>query len=164
MTDYTLVPIAELIPHTAPMVLLHRIIEYSDSKLTAEIDIHPHSMFFDDRLAGVPTWAGIEYMAQAIAALGGIHTCKEKKAVNVGFLLGTRKYTGNHEAFLPGKTYQICVNRIVRDASGLACFACTITLSGEPVCEARINVFETSDAQAFLDAERGAPTTPGPRA
>ncbi len=154
MIEITDIPIQELIPHSPPMVLLDRMLECTDNGLVAEVSVSQESMFFDSRLGGVPTWAGIEYMAQAISVFAGIRRRKHNGEPKLGFLLGTRKYNTNLPMLAQGKTFQIAVTQIMRDESGLGSFNCYITCDDEPVCDARVNVFEVEDTQAFFSKER----------
>lgn len=147
------VPIHELIPHSPPMVLLDRILQCTETHLVAEVSISKNSMFFDSRLGGVPTWAAIEYMAQAIAAFAGVRGRKTSSEPKLGFLLGTRKYNSTLAVLPHGRTFQIAVTQVMRDESGLGSFNCHITCNDEPVCDARVNVFEVENTQAFFSKE-----------
>lgn len=149
VNEFSRLPVAELIPHTQPMVLIDRIVAYQGNDLTAELTITPDVMFYDSRLNGVPAWAAIEYMAQAIAALGGIRALEKSEPVKLGLLLGTRRYVTHQPVLQDGMTFQVTVRQLIREASGLACFDCTITHSDELVCSARLNVFEAPDLQTL---------------
>lgn len=146
--------IADVIPHSSPMVLLDHIIEQHGDELSAEITISENSRFFESEYGGVPGWVGIEYMAQAIAALAGIHSKQKNEAIKLGFLLGTRKYNMPGKIFEVGETYQINVKQLYMDDSGLASFDCQI-LNGDLLCvQAKLNVFETDDAQQILETNK----------
>ena len=58
----------EVMHHRRPMLLLDRVAEFSPLVLRAEVTITSDSEFFSAP-HGVPAWIGVEYMAQAIAAL-----------------------------------------------------------------------------------------------
>jgi len=154
LVDYKSIPVVELIPHSPPMVLIDRIIDYRDNDLVAEITISPESMFFDQSQKGVPSWVGIEYMAQTIAALAGIRALEEGEEMKLGFLLGTRRYETVDPIMAVGKTFQIQVRQLIKDDSGLACFDCKIACGNELVCEARLNVFEAKDLQTLEEKAR----------
>lgn len=143
--------VEEIIPHSPPMVLLDKIIEQTGDELTAEITISENSRFFDPQWGGVPSWVGIEYMAQAIAALAGIHSKEKNEAIKLGFLLGTRKYHMQGKIFEAGKTYQIIIKQLYMDDSGLASFDCQITSNDKLWVQAKLNVFETDDAKQILE-------------
>jgi len=145
MTDYTKVAIETLLPHSPPMVLLDRVLSYSENCLIAEVCISESSMFYDSDIGGVPAWAGIEYMAQSIAALAGIKAKRAEKPIKIGFLLGTRKLILEQKIFRSGGVYCVMVEQLFRDESGLASFECKIQ-QGESLCVwAKVNVFETDE-------------------
>src|SRR5690606_27211697 len=143
-------PVAELVPHSPPMVLLDRIIHYEDQALTAEIGISPASMFYEQAVDGVPAWVGIEYMAQAISALSGLRSRERGQPVQLGLLLGSRKVQLHTKVFHSGERYSVSVRQLVWDPSGLANFEGRI-FQGDQLCvEARINVFESADIKAMI--------------
>ncbi len=151
MVDYKTLPIHELIPHSTPMVLIENILDFNQNALVAEINIIENCMFYDMKNCGVPTWVGIEYMAQAIAAFAGIQAKMINEPIKLGFLLGTRRYTIFQPVFLLGKKYEIHVNKLYMDDSGLASFNCYISIIHLIIVEARLNVFETNNAQQIVD-------------
>lgn len=130
--------IAALIPHTGSMVLLDRIIDCDDNGLTAELRVRGDGLFGDDQT--VPAWAGIEYMAQAIAAYVGVRATQANEPIRMGFLLGTRRYSTNVAAFKVGTTLTIRVNKIIQD-DGLGVFDCRIMGEGVEVT-ANLNVYQ----------------------
>ncbi|WP_081813242.1 hotdog family protein [Methylobacter tundripaludum] len=129
--------VTELIPHTGDMVLLERIIDYDEQGLTAELVVRGDGLFGDDQT--VPAWAGIEYMAQAIAAYVGVKARQANEPIRMGFLLGTRRYNSNVAAFKVGATLTIRVNKIMQD-DGLGVFDCRIQGEGVDVA-ANLNVY-----------------------
>jgi len=152
--------VEDFIPHSPPMVLIDRIVSFSDDTLCAEITIIEDCKFYDRDSNGVPAWVGIEYMSQAIAALAGIHAKKENRSIKLGFLLGTRKYKIVKKVFKKDKTYGIIVKQLYKDDSGLACFECDIIEQSDQylnICEddicvqSKLNVFETSELQDIAE-------------
>ncbi len=136
MINYT--EIAELIPHSGSMILLDKILEFDEHSLSAELVVR------DDTLLGnnkkVPAWVGIEYMAQTIAAYAGIQSKKLGEPINLGFLLGTRRYTSNIDSFDIGTVLTIKITRIINDDK-LGVFDCKIYGSGIEV-NANLNVYQ----------------------
>ncbi len=131
--------IDDLIPHSGCMVLLDRIITHDDQGLTAELMVRDDGLFGDHET--VPAWAGIEYMAQAIAAFVGIIARQENAPIRLGFLLGTRRYLSNVDAFKVGSTVTIQVEKILQD-EGLGVFDCLIQGAGVEVT-AKLNVYQS---------------------
>ena len=153
--DCTKFTVEELIPHSPPMVLLDRILHYDSMNLIAEIMIHHDCKFYDASAQGVPSWVGIEYMAQAISALAGLRAREKNEGIKIGFLLGTRKMQLQQKVLLAGSTYQIHVKQLFWDASGLANFECEIRHGQELCVTAKVNVFETDDVMKANEVGNG---------
>lgn len=155
MFDLNLITVEEVVPHAPPMVLLDRIVHYEGMVLVAEVTITPDSMFYRSELGGVPSWVGIEYMAQAISALSGLRAKERNQSVKLGFLLGTRKLLLPRNLLKCGALCQIHVKQLLWDDSGLANFECRI-LCGDEVCvEARVNVYQTAETKMPGAASNG---------
>jgi len=133
-----MIDVAGLIPHSGSMVLLDRIIDYDDQGLTAELAVRGDGLLGDDK--AVPAWAGIEYMAQAIAAYAGVMARRVGEPIRLGFLLGTRRYTSNVAAFKVGATLTIWVKKIMQD-DNLGVFDCRILGDGVEIT-ANLNVYQ----------------------
>jgi len=140
-------PVEDLIPHSGDMSLLDRVLEYDDTSLTAEITIGEHQIF--TRPEGMPAPCGIELMAQAIAAFAGIKAGQQGKPVEIGFLVGTRKYESNTPLFPIGCTLKIHVSEELQAENGLGVFVCEISSDNIQV-NANINVFQPTNVQDFL--------------
>ena len=144
-------PVSEFVPHSAPMILIDKIVDFTQSSLVAEFSVSPDSRFFTSDISGVESWVGIEYMAQAIAALAGIRAFLADRPVNLGFLLGTRKLELFHPQFNDQHTYTVSIRELYMDDSGLGSFDCSIMHNDQCVCAAKLNVFETSDQTQLLN-------------
>lgn len=70
--------LATLLPHRDPMILLSTAVDYGDDFATAVVHISEASPFFDAELGGVPSWVGMEYMAQTIGIWAGHQRLKKK--------------------------------------------------------------------------------------
>ena len=145
------VPVSELVPHSDPMVLIDQVIDFETDKLSAQFTIQPNSRFYDDSIEGVDNVVAIEYMAQSIAALAGVRSRLKQEAVKLGFLLGTRKMELHRACFSLGETYQVEVEELYMDDSGLGSFHCSISGEGHHVAEAKLSVFETNDQNQLLN-------------
>ncbi|AOE50986.1 ApeP family dehydratase [Kangiella sediminilitoris] len=140
------IPLRDLVPHSEPMVLLDSIVEFNDNSLLAEFNVTENSRFYDASCQGIESWVGIEYMAQAIAALAGIRAKLSGEEVKLGFLLGTRKMNISVPILAVGNRYQVYIEELYMDDSGLGAFNCTIRHNDSVVSDAKLNVFETSDS------------------
>ncbi|WP_018623677.1 ApeP family dehydratase [Kangiella aquimarina] len=144
-------PVSEFVPHSAPMVLIDKIVDFDESSLVAEFSVSAESRFFQTDIPGIESWVGVEYMAQAIAALAGIRAFLVNQPVNLGFLLGTRKLELFQQQFNNNQTYTVQIKELYMDDSGLGSFDCSIVQNNQCVCAAKLNVFETSDQTQLLN-------------
>lgn len=141
--------IATLIPHAQPMVLLDRVLEVGDESLIAEVTIRPDSLFCG--ADGVGAWVGIEYMAQTIAAHAGYEQKIRGEPIQVGFLLGSRRYDSHCGVFAVGCVLHIHVERVLLSENGLGSYECRIHHLDELLATATVTVFSPANAQGFLD-------------
>lgn len=130
--------IAGLIPHSGRMILLDKIIDFSEDTLSAELTVRDDGLLGNDQF--VPAWAGIEYMAQAVAAYAGIQSKLAGKPIKLGYLLGTRRYVANVARFAVGSTMTIAVKKIIQDDK-LGVFDCKIYGDGIEI-NANLNVYQ----------------------
>lgn len=132
--------VEELVPHSAPMILIDDILEYREDMLKSRVLIHENSMFYSD-FKGVPAWVGVEYMAQTVAALAGVRAKKANKPIRVGFLVAARRYKCAVPIFPLGQKLDIYVRDVFED-NGMGVFDCEIeSVSGEQLATARLNVY-----------------------
>ena len=134
--------VEELVPHSGKMVLLDRVIEFDEEYMVAELIVRDDGLFGDGNT--VPALLGIEYMAQTIAAFGGIKRRLAGRPLDLGFLLGTRRYVCNVGTFAVGSVLTVSVKRLVED-QGLGVFDCHITSEGISV-SAKLNVYQPDSA------------------
>jgi predicted hotdog family 3-hydroxylacyl-ACP dehydratase len=138
-----------LLPHRAPLLLLSEVVDYDEIFAMALVHITKESQFFDAELGGVPSWVGMEYMAQAISIWSGHQQLLNHRPVQVGFLLGCRSYDCNSAVFPAGCTLTISVSPVYCDASGLGAFNCTIN-SALIQATAQIKAFRPQDPKNFV--------------
>jgi predicted hotdog family 3-hydroxylacyl-ACP dehydratase len=140
-------PIADVLPHAGAMILLDRVDELGDERVVCTRGLRAGEPFVDAD-GSLPAWAGIELMAQAIAAWAGCHARAAGEPVRLGFLLGARQYRCDADAFPPGAELRIEATRGFHDDEGMGVFACRV--EGGGVCaEARLTVFSPPDAATF---------------
>jgi predicted hotdog family 3-hydroxylacyl-ACP dehydratase len=134
------VPIADLLPHAAPMILLDQVTALTDDSLTASVTITQATRFATPG-QGVPAHIGIEWMAQTCGAFAGMRAKTTGKPVQIGFLLGTRDFTANRPWFTTGETLTVSARRVFHE-SGMAVFDCQITANETTCATARLTVFQ----------------------
>ena len=142
--------VSDLLPHRNEMILLDRIEAWGKDYLEATV-LHQSNNLFSDSDGNVPTWVGIEYMAQAISALAGIHALQEGRPVQIGLLLGTRKYEARVPCFLHNSKITVKVKLIFRDENNLTAFDCTIH-SDTLLAEARIKAIQPNNIKNILNS------------
>ncbi|MCP2075813.1 UNVERIFIED_ORG: putative hotdog family 3-hydroxylacyl-ACP dehydratase [Pseudomonas lini] len=146
MTDW---PLAELLPHAGDMILIDRILDFDDEQIHTLATVRPGGLFSRDD-GGLPAWVGIELMAQSVAAFAGCHARRRGDAVELGFLLGTRKFECNVEYFPVGAELTIHGVRSLEDDNGMGVFECHIRAPGIHAT-ARLNVFRPPQAAQYLN-------------
>jgi predicted hotdog family 3-hydroxylacyl-ACP dehydratase len=138
--DASSTPVHELVPHGPEMTLIERLVSYDSARSVATARIDGDSVFFED--GGVPAWAGLEYMAQAIAAHAGFAARLRGERPAVGFLLGTRAYSSFVSQFPAGAQLSISVEPEATQA-GFASFNCSIEID-RLVATAVVSVYRPS--------------------
>lgn len=143
--------INDVLPHEAPMILIDGIEQYTDKECIARVTITKDSPFYNSAKQGVPSYIGCEYMAQAIAGFAGSQALDIKEPVQIGFLLGSRKYKTLRPYFLLGETLNISLCELYTEDSGLRVFECKIIDSENiAVATANVNVFQPKDPEQFI--------------
>jgi len=151
MTDTTLPPILDLVPHSGPMSLLDRVIAVEGETLSAEVVVPVDGLFSHD--GGVGAWVGIEYMAQAVAAWAGWQARQLGEPPRIGLLLGTRRYRCAVARFAAGQRLQVDIERGYQADNGLGQFECRIHADGQELASATLTVFGPENPTAFLNGE-----------
>ncbi|NWE12096.1 hotdog family protein [Pseudomonas yamanorum] len=153
MTDW---PLAELLPHAGDMILIDQVLRFDEEQIHTRLTVKPGGLF--NRADGsLPAWVGIELMAQSVAAYAGCRARQKGEAVELGFLLGTRKFECNVEHFPAGSELTIHGLRSLEDDNGMGVFECHLTGDGIRA-SARLNVFRPPQAANYLDESKD--TTP----
>lgn len=145
MTTWT---IETLLPHAGRMILLDRVVEWDADRVVCERLVRRGDAFVES--TGLPAWAGVELMAQTIAAWNGCQVLAAGGQVRPGFLLGTRSYRADVDTFATGALLRIEAVRHFHDEEGMGAFACRIDAEGVHA-EARLTVFSPPDPTPFLD-------------
>jgi predicted hotdog family 3-hydroxylacyl-ACP dehydratase len=132
--------IESLIPHRGALRLLDRVLEVDDEHVLAEVDVPFDGLFVRDGM--VPSWIGIEYMAQAVAAWAGARARQRGGEPHAGLLLGTRRYEAQCDGFPSGQRLRVQARCELIGANGLGQFDCRITLDGRELAASRISVLD----------------------
>jgi predicted hotdog family 3-hydroxylacyl-ACP dehydratase len=145
-------PLAELLPHAGDMILIDRILSFDEEQIHTRLTVKPDGLFnLPD--GSLPAWVGIELMAQSVAAFAGCHARQKGNPVELGFLLGTRKFECNVDAFAAGSELTIHGIRSLEDDNGMGVFECHIHGPGIEA-SARLNVFRPPQPSQYLEQNR----------
>ena len=144
-------PVPSLLPHSGPMVLISEPARFGDTWAEATVRIGEDSLFYRPG-HGVPSWVGAEYMAQTIALYAGIGRRQAGEDIQIGLLIGCRRYEVETEYFPLGSQICIHVDEVWRD-NQMAVFECAIE-SRKQLARAQLNVFSPADTESFLADER----------
>ncbi len=135
----------QILSQKPPMRLLEKIISHSQTELVAGVTIRESSYGYQGE--GVPSWFGIEYMAQSIAAYSNLQISNPWKP-EIGFLVSVRNYKISTDIFPLGAEIQIVVvPTFIVDNSGS--FGCQILVNGSSVVSAMITTYKPSSV--FLE-------------
>jgi predicted hotdog family 3-hydroxylacyl-ACP dehydratase len=132
-------PLAELIPHAGDMILIDQVLAFDEEQIHTRLTVKPGGLF-NGADGSLPAWVGVELMAQTVAAYAGCRARQRGNAVELGFLLGTRKFECNVVHFPVGTELTIHALRSLEDDNGMGVFECHINAPGIHAT-ARLNVF-----------------------
>ena len=129
-------PVAKLVPHEAPMILVDELVEWCPSAALVRARIRDGGPFVHE--GQVPGTILLEYMAQAIAVADGM-TGRMTGRSDIGLLLGTRELSLEVDAVAVGDTLELRVEQEFADQK-LARYACEVQREGQRIAAATINV------------------------
>ena len=160
MSGRSFPPIAELIPHSDAMLMLDRILVH-ESTFTVCATRVDHGALFANPDGTVPSWVGIEYMAQCAAVHGGLGDRARGQAPRPGLLLGSRRLHLHSDAFPAGESLHVTARHHIMGGAGrgepelgeagLVAFDCSICAGTNPeiLAEGRVNLYILEDWSAL---------------
>lgn len=141
-------PIDSLLPQSGAMVLVDQVLEVGESHIEVALTVRDDGLFSDARHT-VPSWVGMEYMAQTVAAFSGYHRRIRGEEIGLGFLLGTRHYQASKGHFACGSRLLVRAERIIETDDDMSVFHCVLQGDGvEANC--RLNLLLPRDSKKFL--------------
>ena len=137
--------IEKLVPHSDAMLLLDRILEH-DTEQTVCGAVADFNVHFMDSGGQVPSWVGLEYMAQCAAVHGGLSDHGRNQTPRPGLLLGTRRLRLHTDVLPNGEELRVTARHHM-GTSGLVAFDCSIhsAADGEILAEGRLNIYILED-------------------
>ena len=142
--------VRDLMPHSGAMLLIDRLTGATVTTLKASCTVRNDGLFNlpDGRL---PVMVAVEYMAQAVAAFGGLRSHGNGDSIKPGLLLGARNFSASAAYLTPGDRLDITVTLVIESVNGLAVFDCEIT--GPDVhATARLTVITTDSLRELAAA------------
>ncbi len=144
--------LAELLPHAEPMLLLSRVLSHEPELTVCELETDASELFRDSR-GRLPGWLALEWMAQCIAAHGGLIARASGRNPSPGMLVGAKRIEFERFDFDPGETLEVEA-RFTGSAGALATFACALRRGRDSVASGSLSVY-VSGALATQIGARG---------
>jgi len=135
--------IEELLPHAQPMILLDALVAAREDGVDVTRTIGPGDPFYVPG-RGVPSYVGLEYMAQACGVFAGLQSKLRQEPVLVGFLLGTRNFHVTRPWFPEPERLVISVREVLRQFP-MGVFDCAIRMGSDEVASATLNLYSQQD-------------------
>lgn len=129
-------PVAELVPHEPPMILVDELVEWSPTHALVQAQVRRGGPFVSD--GKLPATILLEYMAQAIAVADGM-SARATGRRDIGLLLGVRELNLEIDAVAVGDVLDIHVAQRFGDDK-LAAYACEVRRGGEVLASGVVNV------------------------
>ena len=148
------IPAAELVPQQGKMVLLRNAIAGGTNSTLCDADLRADGLF--SRQGKVPSWVGLELLAQAVAAHAGLAARREGKSPEIGFLIGARSAEFSAPFFPSGRILHVMAEKLWGDEE-LFSFDGTVrdAATDEVLARARLNFFRPRDLKSFSHSTRG---------
>jgi predicted hotdog family 3-hydroxylacyl-ACP dehydratase len=146
--DVTSIPVEALVPHRSGMLLIDRVLSDDGDTTRAHATVREDGLFV--REGFLPSYVGIELMAQTIAVWGGLRQREKNEPMRLGFLLGTRRFESTVDGFPTGAELEVEAHFEIVSELGLAVFSCRIFHQAVACVTASINVFQPPDIGRYL--------------
>lgn len=134
----TFPPIAELLPHRPPMLLLDAVVAFDEESIECTVEIRESATFFEP--GGVPAWVALEYCAQAIAAYAGLKARSTGGQPRMGLLVAAREFSLQTAVFRAGERLLIRAHREFGEER-VGRFSCQVLCEGAAVANASLSVY-----------------------
>ncbi len=136
MSDFP--PIAFVVPHQGPMVLLDRIVDWAPGKIECALRVQEGARFVEDGRLEAPFT--IEHMAQAVAACLGYEAYIGGLGVRVGMIVACREFTAYRAAAAVGEELRVDAER-ERGNDTLSHFRCAVRRGEDSFAMATLTLF-----------------------
>ncbi len=146
-------PIAALVPHRPPMLLLDELVSHEGRTIVCRATIRDDHLFLED--GAVPALVAVELFAQTAAALVGLLAPAGGPSMQSGALLGSREVRLHTDALRVGDVVDVrCTEAWTIGPA--AQIDCVLLRAGEAIAEGSINVMAGDPkGAAAARAQRG---------
>ncbi len=144
-------PIAALVPHAAPMILLDRVTGWEETAIETALTVRADAPFFEVG-KGIAAHIAIEWMAQTCGAFVGLEALRHEKPVRVGFLLGTRNFAAEQAWFRESEAVSVRAELVFRDGE-TGVFDCTVRCRDILAAKAQLTLHQPADLAAVLASQ-----------
>ncbi|MEP1383140.1 MAG: 3-hydroxylacyl-ACP dehydratase [Paraglaciecola sp.] len=142
--------IEDVVPHAHPMILIEQLKEFCEDSATCQLEIKEESNFYNPQKKSIPSYVGLEYLAQSIAAYANANKVAEGGEVALGFLVSARSFKAAVSEFRLGMQLETSVTKLFKEENGLSVFDCSIVCGEDKLVEAKINVYEPENPDLYL--------------
>jgi predicted hotdog family 3-hydroxylacyl-ACP dehydratase len=143
-------PVAELVPHEAPMILVDELVEWSPTHARVRAQVRRGGPFVSD--GQLPATILLEYMAQAVAVADGMGGRVSGRR-EIGLLLGVRELNLEVDAVAIGDVLDIHVAHRFRD-DALASYDCEVRRAGQRLASGAVNVMLSAPRGTDMPSKR----------
>ena len=147
-------PIAALLPHKAPMILLDHVIGMGPQSVEAAVGVTAGRLFFEEG-RGMPAHVALEWMAQACGAWAGAQALQAGAEIKLGLLLGTRSFRAGCAWLEEGRMFTVQASLNYMD-NEIGVFDCSVTdtATGAEVAVAQLTVYQSDQIDQLLLAHQ----------
>jgi len=147
-------PIAALLPHKAPMILLDHVTGTDTQSVEAAVSVTAGRPFFEEG-RGMPAHVALEWMAQACGAWAGAQAMDAGAKIKLGLLLGTRSFHAGRPWLEEGRMFTVHASQNYMD-NEIGVFDCSVTdtASGAEVAAAQLTVYQSDQIDHLLVAQQ----------
>lgn len=145
----------QLITHRGTMSLLDSIDDWGPDWIECSV-LHRPDCSFSNADGSVPSWVGLEYMCQAVAALEGTQRLAKNIRISMGFVIGTKRLDAKVAFFSQNQRVSIRIDEEMKNTTSLGVYACKICDDTNTVLvEARIKAVMPEDPTPILSLKKG---------
>ena len=123
------------------MLLLSSLEAVDRETATSIVNITAESAFFEAN-QGVPSWIGLEYMAQTVGLIVGHRHQQDGDPPPQGYLLGTRQFRCTTAWYPLGCSLQVHAFEELVDDNGLGAYNCRVEHEGSVLAQCRLTVYK----------------------